>query len=549
MSGLFLGLLLAVVPEPQPLASDYDVMALYYPGTDIMQEWDIVRETMPERKPLLGWFDEGDPENVDWQIKWAVEHGIGTFCFCWYWDRGARFYEHWLKAYYRARHRGFLKWFMLVCDHNGKGSHSTADQVAVTRFWLDNFLKTPEYRTIDGRPVIAYCCADRLDADFIAEAAAKGETLKPGEGARRALAISEKMAKEAGLSGIYWVSVSWMRTPEEWNFTDAHHDWTVACGFDAEMTYNLGGNTPYEMSPELRGADNTLHSTDFSLMSAAAIKLAENADRHKDLPFWPCLPTGYDDTPRCYQGAWTVRNRTPEKFRACCGKIKSLCDAKGIRRVMVSPVSEWQEGSLAEPNHEYGFAYYDVIRETFCRKPEEGWPKNLVPSDVGEKLREFPEMSLSAQTVWNFDVSQEGWYRQTFGSYPISWSPEGFISFHVYQPVFNIRVKTRPFDANRYSRLRFRMRVRPNPFDPPATVERRTRVLWGTTERPIIGTHLVVDYQNGVAKGSFPNDGAWHEGEIEITDNRLWRGKVNDVWFEATDLEHADVDIDWIRFE
>ena len=30
----------------------------------------------PERKPVLGWYDEASPEVADWQIKWAVEHGI-----------------------------------------------------------------------------------------------------------------------------------------------------------------------------------------------------------------------------------------------------------------------------------------------------------------------------------------------------------------------------------------------------------------------------------------------------------------------------------------
>ena len=41
--------------------------------------------------------------------------------------------------------------------------------------------------------------------------AAKGEKLKTGEGIHRALAISEKMAKEAGLPGIHW-QLMWRNT-------------------------------------------------------------------------------------------------------------------------------------------------------------------------------------------------------------------------------------------------------------------------------------------------------------------------------------------------
>jgi len=30
---------------------------------------------------VLGWYREGDPELADWQIKWAVEHGITFFAY------------------------------------------------------------------------------------------------------------------------------------------------------------------------------------------------------------------------------------------------------------------------------------------------------------------------------------------------------------------------------------------------------------------------------------------------------------------------------------
>jgi len=57
--------LLAYVPEPQPVKSAVEITAIYYPGTDQMSEWDVIAQTCPERKPLLGWFDEGNPEAID----------------------------------------------------------------------------------------------------------------------------------------------------------------------------------------------------------------------------------------------------------------------------------------------------------------------------------------------------------------------------------------------------------------------------------------------------------------------------------------------------
>ena len=55
---------MAYVPEPQPLKSAVEITALYYPGTEHMPEWDMVAQTRPEAKPLLGWYDEGSPEVI-----------------------------------------------------------------------------------------------------------------------------------------------------------------------------------------------------------------------------------------------------------------------------------------------------------------------------------------------------------------------------------------------------------------------------------------------------------------------------------------------------
>ena len=73
------------VPEPRPVTSDYLVGVHYFSGWKQGTHfgWQKV-EPHPERKPLLGYYDEGDPEVADWEIKWALEHGINYFVYCWY---------------------------------------------------------------------------------------------------------------------------------------------------------------------------------------------------------------------------------------------------------------------------------------------------------------------------------------------------------------------------------------------------------------------------------------------------------------------------------
>ena len=352
----------AYVPEPQPVKSDVEITAIYYPGTEHMPEWDMVKQVVPQARPLLGWYDEGDPANVDWQIKWAVEHGISSFCVCWYWNKGEQRLDHWVKAFYRAKFRRHLKWYMMYANHNQPGSHSSEDQAKVTKFWIDNYFNTPEYYRIDGRPVVVYCTASNLDRDFIAEAKARGEDLKPGEGIRRAFDISESSARE-------------------WSFTQAHYEMLRRAGFSAEMSYNMGGTTPYYMAPEARKEGDRPRWASYDLMAAAARKLAVHAEDHPDIPFWPTIPTGYDDTSRAFQRAWVVHGRTPEKFRALCAAIKGVCEEKGLKHVVISPINEWQEGSYVEPNEEYGFAMYGALRDVFCEKPKDGWPRNLTPRD------------------------------------------------------------------------------------------------------------------------------------------------------------------------
>ncbi len=77
------------VPEPTPAdTGDIELGALYFPGWTSTGRWDTIIETAPERRPLLGYYQEGDPELVDWQIKWAVECGIKFLLVDWYWSAG-----------------------------------------------------------------------------------------------------------------------------------------------------------------------------------------------------------------------------------------------------------------------------------------------------------------------------------------------------------------------------------------------------------------------------------------------------------------------------
>jgi|GEM_PF-5362822 hypothetical protein len=77
------------IPPPQPVATDILVGAHNCPlwETDRPEIWRNLLKH-PERTPALGFYGQENPEVADWETKWAVEHGISFFVYCWY--RGDR---------------------------------------------------------------------------------------------------------------------------------------------------------------------------------------------------------------------------------------------------------------------------------------------------------------------------------------------------------------------------------------------------------------------------------------------------------------------------
>jgi hypothetical protein len=43
-------------------------------------------------------------------------------------------------------------------------------------------------------------------------------------------------------------------------------------------------------------------------------------------------------------------------------------------------------------------------------------------------------------------------------------------------------------------------------------------------------------------------DGKFHEYSLDLSSNPDWKGKIDELWFEACQVMHARVAIDWIRF-
>lgn len=361
---------ISYVPEPQDLESDYEIGAFYFPGWSKSVNWKKIDDADPIRKPLLGYYDESNPEVVDWQIKWAAENGIHFFLVDWYWRHGQIRLDHWIKAFQKAKYRSHLKWAMMWANHTGYGTHSTDDWKKVTQYWIDNYFKTPEYYTIDGKPVVAIWQQEILDHDMIEEARKEGIELKQGEGCKRAFDITREMCREAGLPGVYFIAMKW---PE--SSTDPSVIQKLANGsFDETTIYHF-------MDPGKTVANPKLYS--FDQVVAASKPNWEARYKTGILPFMPNISTGWDSRPWHGFRNTVVYGRSVSSFKRLLEDYKSFADETGIKRAVLGPLNEWGEGSYIEPNNEFGFGMYEAIRETLCKKPEDGFPVNYAPQEVG----------------------------------------------------------------------------------------------------------------------------------------------------------------------
>ena len=496
------------VPEPQPVETDYDIGALYFPGWSRIQAWERVWKVCPERKPVLGWYDEANPEVVDWQIKWLVENGIRTLYVDWYWHKGSQHHDHWVKAFYKAKYRSHIKWAMMWANHNAVGSHSVEDQRAVTKFWIENYFNTPEYLQIDGKPVVWMWSPQNMERDVKSEG-----------GCRRLLEVSREMARAAGFKGIYFIAMKW---PE------------ADCGAKTIQTYRDLG---FDMTGIYHFMSHGGRCTSDRRFPYSAVADANSMNwwkqqEHKDiLPFLPNLSTGWDDRP--WNDHCEIYGKNAADFRRICKAAKTFADATGVKRLCLAPLNEWGEGSYAEPNTEHGFGFYEAVRETFCRKPAKGWPLNYGPKDVGLGPYDLPPPEPPRRvTSWTFtDGDRHGW-QSMMNIQDFQAGAEG-LSFVSTSHDPAISVWFAPVETKSFTQVVVKMKV----SGPKTTAQ----LFWAGPG----------GLANEAASLSLPvvGDGTFHEYRFPVSGKREWRSRVNHFRFDPVGVANAKVVIESIRLE
>jgi hypothetical protein len=489
------------VPEPQPVRGDIDVGAFYFPGWQSTARWAPILD-FPMRRPVLGWYDEANPECADWQIKWAVEHGVNFFMVDWYWSEGNRHLEHWLHdAYANARYKSRLKWAVMWANHNRPGTHSLEDWRQVTQYWLDHYLKTDEYYRIDGRPAVFIWAPQNIRND-----------LGGSDTAKVLYELSQKMARDAGLPGIHFVAMS-----SHGNAGNCRE--LKAEGYEAFTSYH-----GFQLAEQELG---TQYFSFEEVVRTGPQVWKDSDERSSGLEYYPIVDTGWSSEPWHRSRARVIHGRTPERFGRLCQAAREYAEKTGKKIVCLGPWNEWGEGSYIEPYAEYGFGDLEALRKAFC--PPGEYPPNVIPADLG--LGPYDLDFSTENTSWEFDSEED----------LKAWTPNGAVRVELSggtlkghttgaDPILSgpsVRI-----DTSRIHNLAIRMR---------SSGATQAQLYWGTT--------MLQPSETTTVRFPVPGDGEWREYRFDLREYPAWRGVVVSLRFDPASHSDTDFAVDYLRLE
>ena len=489
------------VPRPRPVKGDYEVGVYYFPGWKGYSRWQCL-ERFPERRPLLGYYREGEPEVADWQIKWAVEHGITFFIYDWYWSQGARQLEHGLHdGYFKSRNHQYLKFCLLWANHNPPGTSSREDLLAVTDYWIANYFLRPEYLKVEGKPAMFIFSPGRLTEDLGSEAVAA--------------AFEEMRAKcrQAGLAGLYLVGCS---NDDPNNLRRLKEE-----GYDAASGYNYPG----------AGMQGGLLAP-YSGMVDGCGEIWENVRRAGAIDYIVPTSPGWDSRPWHGDDALVRSDSNPREFGRMLRLAKQFVDTQGStpfgKMVIIEAWNEFGEGSYIEPHRQFGFGYLDAIREVFV--PGAGAHPDLVPEDVGLGPYETPKPLVA--THWEFDKDGdfEGW--DSYGQMDEVEVRDGCLRLRSTGPDPMIFGPPTQIEARKLRRLSLRMST-----DKPGLAQIFWQWEYGAmSEATSVRFELIPD-------------GEMHTYEADLSGNGAWRGTITQLRLDPTYAPSAHCAIDRLRVE
>jgi hypothetical protein len=329
--------------------SDVGVGVFYFPGwrdntpgAPSAKPWRPI-ETYADRKPLLGWYDEGDEDVMRQQLDWMIQYGVRFVAFDWYWDgkNNRVLLDHALAAYFRAPQRNQVPFALLWANH-GEVPSSQANFDRMVDWWLKYYAVRPEFLRIDGKPVVFVFSAKEL--------AERATSI--GSSTRQLLAGAQQRAHDAGLPGFYFVAGVGGDTSAD----------AKAAGYSAVSAYNLHAPAGHEGKL----------SYSFKELSAAYQTHWRQYASNSSVPVILPIIAGWDRRP--WGGTYDPKHDqcmpTLDEFKNHLVDARKALEAlkqTGPKLGVICCWNEFGEGSFIEPTVAQGKARLEQVLEVFGR--------------------------------------------------------------------------------------------------------------------------------------------------------------------------------------
>ena len=346
------------IPEPQPAETPLLIGAHHCPlwEADAAKRWTNVLKH-PERTPALGlYYDQSNPEISDWETKWAVEHGIDFFIYCWYrasqggpveMRLGSAIHE----ALFHSRFVDKMK-FTIMWENQNRGTAGVADEQDLMEnllpFWIENYFRHPSYLKIDNKPVL-----------FIYRPTFLIEDLGGRENVVRAFELMRQACREAGFDGLYLLG--------EYRGVDPKQ-LTLMKQLGLDYTFAYCWHVRNNPTPEeaIRAQMQSIRKTQELGIISQVVTVSQGwSGWHDEGSIWKIPPKEYEGL--------------LEEAKQFVGTLPEL--ELGSKMLLLDNWNEWGEGHYIAPHQEFGFGYLDAVRKVFSTAPESH--VDLVPEDIG----------------------------------------------------------------------------------------------------------------------------------------------------------------------
>jgi hypothetical protein len=338
-------------------------------------EWEVIQKGNPRfaghyqpRQPLWGYEMDNDPKVVEKWIDAAIEHGINVFVYDWYWFDQGPFLESALHdGFLKAKNSSKMQFYIMWANHDVKRNywnvHKYKDdssllwdgavdrdnfKIIVDRV-INQYFKQPNYFKIDGKPVISIFSIGNLLQSFDGNV----------EEARKALDYFREEVKKAGFPGLH---IQWnqgggsiMSKEAATRFSDR----VTEMGFNSVAMYNMGGL-----------------DEDYLIYGANSMNIRAQMDSILNVPLFPCVSVGWDDTPRFpAKGKHDIvhYHNTPASFASLLSKAKEYADShpEQPKLITINAWNEWVEGSYLLPDMLNGYGYLEAVQKVMSGEYDE----------------------------------------------------------------------------------------------------------------------------------------------------------------------------------